>query len=111
MANKRELKKWLSEDLAEQEKRNKELRKNLHGDTSSIAKQKAELSDILSMNDLPEPDDEEPIPDLFAAEREAKAAEQAGWDSFGSELSARKASEKQLAQELFGKPKGGPRRK
>lgn len=111
MSKKRDLENWLGESLAQQEERNRKLRANLAGDTGAVAERKAELSDILSMDNLPEPDDEEPIPDLFAAERDASAKEKAGWDDFGADLSARKETEKQMAEELFGKPKGGRRRK
>lgn len=111
MAKKKDLKNWLGDSLAQQEERNRQLRENLLNDTSALADEKAQLSDLLSMDDLPEPDDEEPIPDLFAAEREAGAKAQAGWDDFGSDLAARKQSERQMAQDLFGKPQGGRRRR
>lgn len=104
MAKKRKDDDWLTQSLAAQAKRDRELKQKLAQDTDGVRKQKQALASILDLSDLPEPDDEEPIPDLFAEERLEAQRRQSELTDFGNDADSRRQSDLELARNLFGTP-------
>lgn len=92
---------WFSESLAEQKKRQAELRSKLGEDTASIKNTKEKLKGLLALPPLP--DSEEPAPDLFASERLAAKKKDADLGTFLGDFRDAQAAEKKSLKNLFGK--------
>ena len=103
MADKENQENWLVESLQAQAKRDRQLKAKLAEDTDGVRRQKQALASILDMSALPEPDDEEPIPDLFAQEREVAQKKKSELSDFGRDADNRRQSDLDLARSMFGK--------
>jgi hypothetical protein len=92
---------WFSDTLAEQQKRNAQLKSALGQDTGSVRAKKQQLKKLLDLPARQNP--EEPAPDLFAAERTAAQKKRSALSSIVDELEQSRAAEKELLKDLFGK--------
>lgn len=93
---------WLSDDLAQQQRRDAKLRSSLGQDTGAIRAGKQKLKGMLG--DLP-PDlePEEPVLDIFAAERAAAQKKSSSLSSLLGDLQESQAADQSLLRDLFGK--------
>lgn len=92
---------WFSDSVAEQKKRNAELRSNLGKETGSIRAEKNQLKDLLQLP--PDLDPEDPIPDLFASERDEARKQASALTSMNREIKQSRDADKELLKNLFGK--------
>ncbi len=92
---------WFSDSIAEQKKRNAELRSNLGQETGSLRAEKNQLQDLLQLP--PDLDPEEPIPDLFASERAEVRKQSSALSSMNREVKLSRDADRELLKNLFGK--------
>lgn len=92
---------WLSETLAEQQKRDASLKAALGGETKSLKAKKKDLRGVLELP--PDTDPEEEVPDLLAQERAEVAGKASELSGLMGDLSEKRAAEKDLLKNLFGK--------
>lgn len=93
---------WFSDALEQQKKRNASLKAALGTETDSLKSERDELRSILENPPESKEGQDEPVLDLFAAEREAAAKAKNPFASLTEDLKASKSQDKKLLDDLFG---------
>ncbi len=106
---------WFSDSLAQQAKRDAQLKAGLNPDTRSVKKGKEQLRSLLELP--PDLNPEEPAPDLFANEREAARKGNSSLSSLMGDLNESRNADQDLLRDMFGAapskgtPRQGPRKR
>jgi hypothetical protein len=92
---------WFQDSLAQQRRKDAELRSNLGKDAGALKARNRRLVEGL-MDMPPELDPEEPAPDLFATERAEARKKNSALSSIVDDLEDTRAAERALLKDLFG---------
>lgn len=90
---------WLADSLAKQQQQQRELKRSLAEDSQAWKSEQRSLEQLLELP--PDLDPEDPVLDLFAAEREAARRDIAPLRSLKGELAAKQAQEKEQLRQFF----------
>ena len=90
---------WLTDALAEQQKKNASLLAALGGESEALAAERQNLEGLLNLP--PEENPTEDTPDLFAAERAEAEKRKASLDGLFGDLQASQKAEQERLKKLF----------